>query len=795
MDTHNDSSFGALLRHLRLAVGLTQEALAERAQLSVRGIKYLEHDGREPYGDTVRRLAEALGLDADTRASFELAARSGAAAAVRNRHRGSDSPGLPRPPYGLIGREVTIAAVRELLGSDAARLVTLTGPGGVGKTALALHVAPELRATFPDGVAFVPLASLVDPSLMLSTIADTLGVGQAAGQPVLARLCTYLRGKRLLLVLDNCEHLRDAVPSLADFLGQCAAVKVLATSRAPLRIRGEREFPVSPLALPDRARLPPPAELAEVPAIALFIDRAMAGRPDFAITPGNAAAVAEICIRLDGLPLAIELVAARIKLLTPQAMLRRMGRLLPLLTDGPRDLPARQRTLRDTIAWSCALLTVPERLLFRRLAVFAGGWTFNGLGAIYEEQGDLPLDLLDCLASLVDQSMVRRDRGDDGEPHFAMLQTIREFALEQLAESGEEADIRDRHARYLAGLAQRAVEHLEGADQATWLDRLARDDDNFRAALAWAHERAYADLGLRLARALNVYWFVRGHLVEGYEQTIRFTRLPESMAFPHLCSDALNAAGFLARESGDYARASAASRESLALSHRLNDRKRAADALANLGYVALQQGEQADARDLFQRSLATNRELGNRQGIADSLSFLALTAFRANDLDAARRMNEESLAIWAALGDRQATVWARTRLAHVLLEQGAHADAYGEFMMSLITARELDFRPGLSWSFDGLAYVASRHGAPRLAARLAAAAASVRERAGIRLSPLEQTENDRLLDRIRAEIGTKMYADTWENHQQWSVDEVISTVQQELGTVTILAGQTPHPCT
>ncbi|MDQ6775798.1 MAG: helix-turn-helix domain-containing protein, partial [Actinomycetota bacterium] len=272
MDTHNDFSFGALLRHFRSAAGLTQEALAERAQLSIRGIKYLEHDGRKPYGDTVRRLAEALGLDVDTRACFELAARRGAPAAVGNPQRGSDSPGLPHLPNGLIGREVTISALRELLGSEAARLVTLTGPGGVGKTALALHVATELRATFPDGVAFVPLASLIDPNLMLSTIADTLGVGQAAEQQVFERTCTHLRGKRLLLVLDNCEHLLDAVTLIADLLGRCAPLKVLATSRAPLRIRGEREFPVSPLALPDHARLPPPAELAEIPAIALFMD-------------------------------------------------------------------------------------------------------------------------------------------------------------------------------------------------------------------------------------------------------------------------------------------------------------------------------------------------------------------------------------------------------------------------------------------------------------------------------------------------------------------------------------------
>jgi len=785
MDTHDTPSFGALLRHHRSAAGLTQEELAERAQLSVRGIKYLEHDGRRPYGDTVRRLAGALGLDADARARFEAAAHRGISAAAGDEQPGPGFRPLPQLPNGLIGRETVVAALRDLVGGDAVRLVTLTGPGGVGKTALALHLAAELRATFPDGVAFVPLASLADPGRILQTIADALGVGETADWPVLERLGASLRGKQLLLVLDNCEHLPDAAPALADLLGRCAPMKVLATSRAPLHIRGEREFPVSPLALPDPARLPLPAALAAVPAVALFRDRAVAVRPDFAVTPGNAAAVAEICIRLDGLPLAIELAAARIKLLTPQAILGRMGQLLPLLIGGARDLPTRQRTLRDTIVWSHELLTGAERRLLRRAAVFAGGWTFEGLEVISEAAGASSLDLLDGMASLVDQSMVRQDEGGDGEPRFDMLQTIREFALERLRASGEDADVRDRHAAYLVGLAEVAASHLEGADQAIWLDRLAREDDNIRAALAWAYERKDADLGLRLVRALTVYWFVRGHLVEGYEQTIRFTGLPESAALPILRGDALNAAGFLAREYGDYERAYAASRESLALSHRLNDRKRAADALANLGYVALQQGKHGDAQDLFQRSLATNRELGNRQGIADSLSFLALTAFRSRNLDGARRMNEESLALWEALDDRQATVWARTRLAFVLLEQGAHAAAYSQLMMGLVTARELDFRPGFSWSLDGLAHLAARQDIPDLAGRLAAAASSVRAVAGIRLSPQEQSENERLREQIRAAIGSEMGADTWANGERWTVDEVIATVQQAFGTMDV----------
>ena len=785
MDSHDMPPFGALLRRHRSAAGLTQEELAERAQLSVRGIKYLERDGRRPYGDTVRRLAGALGLDADARAHFEAAARRGTSTAAGDEQHGRFRP-PPRLPNGLVGREAAIAALRTLVGGDAGgRLVTLTGPGGVGKTALALHLAAEMHAAFPDGVAFVPLASLADPGLLLPTIADALGVSAAAERQGLEQLGTSLRGKRLLLVLDNCEHLPDAAPALADLLGYCEPLKVLATSRAPLHIRGEREFPVPPLALPDPERLPPPAALAAVPAVALFMDRAVAVRSDFAVTPGNAAAVAEICIRMDGLPLAIELAAARIKLMTPQAMLGRMGLLLPLLTGGARDLPERQRTLRDTIAWSYDLLTGSERVLLRRAAVFAGGWTFEGLEAISEAAGDLSLTLLHGMASLVDQSMVGQDDGGEGEPRFDMLRTIREFALERLAESGEETDVRDRHAAYLVRLAERAASHLEGADQAIWLDRLARDDDNIRAALAWAYDREDADLGLRLVRALTIYWFVRGHLVEGYEQTIRFAELPGSTALPTLRGDALNAAGFLAREYGDYERAYAAGRESLALSHQLNDRKRAADALANLGYVALQQGKHGDAQELFQRSLATNRELGNRQGIADSLSFLALTAFRSRNLDGARRMNEESLALWEALDDRQATVWARTRLAFVLLEQGAHAAAYREFMRSLVTARELDFRLGFSWSLDGLAHLAARQDIPYLAGRLAAAASSVRAVAGIRLSPLEQTENDRLREEIRSAIGGETDVDTWANGERWTVDEVIATVQQAFGTMDV----------
>jgi predicted ATPase/class 3 adenylate cyclase len=414
---------------------------------------------------------------------------------------------LPVQPNPLVGRAAELVKVSDLLMHEDVRLVTLTGVGGTGKTRLALQVAADLLDRFEDGVLFVDLAPLADPSLMLPTIAPTLGIREAGGRSLRDSPVSYLTGKRLLLLLDNFEHLLAASSVVADLLAACGDLKVLATSRATLHVRAEREFPVPPMALPDPTRLPAPDRLAEVAAVTLFVQRTQAAEPDFALTAENASAVADLCVRLDGLPLALELAAARVKLLPPPALLTRLERRLPVLTGGPRDLPARQRTLRDTIAWSHDLLSPQEQTLFQRLSVFAGGSTLEAVEAVANPDGGL--DTFAALAALVDHSLLRQSEGADGEPRFVMLETIREYGLERLAE--HDADVlRESHAHYYLALAERLRPRIDSREGKTVLARLDAEHPNLRAALTWAIEQGDADIGVQLGAASWKFWYVRG---------------------------------------------------------------------------------------------------------------------------------------------------------------------------------------------------------------------------------------------------------------------------------------------
>jgi predicted ATPase/DNA-binding SARP family transcriptional activator len=497
---------------------LARDPLREEAHRQVMWL--LARSGRRDAAlvqyDTCRHiLDQELGVepDAETTALYEQI-KAGAIAAQPLLTARRDN--LPVPATPLLGRAAELAQIVSLLAQPACRLLTLVGPGGVGKTRLALEVAAKQLSNFDDGAYFVELAPIRDPALVATTIAQVLELREADDQPVASVLKAWLRERELLLLLDNFEQILDAAPLVGELLASCPRLKLLVTSRAPLRIRGEQELPVAPLALPDLAHLPDPQALSRYAAVELFIQRAVSVQPDFRVTSENAPALAAICSRLEGLPLAIELAAARIKLLSPQGILDRLGSRLALLTWGPRDLPARQQTMRHTIAWSYDLLSAEERRLFRRLAIFAGGCTLEAAETVCNVSGDSAPAVLDGMAALVEQSLLRQDERAEGQPYFTMLETIREYGLEQLVTSGELADVQRRYTSYYVAMAETAEPELRGPHQVAWLDRLEREHDNLRAALARCLATAgQAELGLRLAARLGWFWYLHGHLSEG----------------------------------------------------------------------------------------------------------------------------------------------------------------------------------------------------------------------------------------------------------------------------------------
>jgi predicted ATPase/DNA-binding XRE family transcriptional regulator len=555
------ASFGDLLRHLRSAASLSQEDLAERSGVSVRGISDLERGARHaPRLETVRMLADALGLGEYDRAALLAAARpvlarSGAAGLVSTASRS-----LPVPLTRLIGREGELTTLRARLEKE--RLVTLTGPGGSGKTRLAIAVAVGMVDAFPDGVSFVDLSPLTDPGLVVPTIAATLGVREVTGQPLLQTLSTFLAPKRLLLLLDNFERVLAGAPDIATLLAASPGLAALITSREPLHVRGEHEFPLLPLAVPEADYPLTVAELGQVPAIMLFLERAMASVPDLALSTNNAAAIAAICRRLDGLPLAIELAAARVKVLPPAALLARLEHRLPLLTGGGQDLPTRQRTMRDAIAWSYDLLAPEEQALFRHLAVFAGGFTLAAAEAVaIPERG---LEVLDGVTALVAQSLLHRMPGLDAEPRYQMLETVREFGLERLAAADEMALVRQRHARHFLQLAESRVQGIQILMDLNSLTYVVPEQDNARLALAWFDDQGESEALLRLSAVLYGLWLARGLYQEGLrwlDRALERSRHIASVAR----AQALMAAAHLATYQGDYARAAIFSAEGVAL--------------------------------------------------------------------------------------------------------------------------------------------------------------------------------------------------------------------------------------
>jgi predicted ATPase/class 3 adenylate cyclase len=579
---------------------------------------------------------------------------------------------LPVRLTTFLGREREIAEVKSLL--DGHRLLTLTGPGGTGKTRLSLEVAARSMSDFPDGVHFVELAAVTDPDLVMATAAQTLGLPDRGGRSAVDRLVDYVGERRILLVLDNFEQVLDAAPDVGRLLAACEHLSVVTSSRSALGVSGEQEYPVPPLGLPDPSNLPPLTQLSQYEAVALFIERARAVKPAFEVTNENAPAVAEICVRLDGLPLAIELAAARIRIFTPQAMLARINDRLGLLSGGSRDLPERQQTLRGAIAWSHDMLDEAERGLFAGLSVFVGG---GGLDAIERVCADeVPGDILDTLASLVEKSLVRQREGIDGEPRFAMLETIREYATERAIERGSRDRLLAAHAQAFADLASSA--EIMGAEKRLWLDRLEEDHDNLRAAIAWSVESGEAELALRLTSHLWRFWQMRGYLAEGIERVELALALPGAADHPALRADALSAAAGLTYWQADAERSRAYYEQEIDARRAIGDRSGLAEALYGHSFTwSIQHPINIDAAsaqkaiESIDAALAIFRELGDEGGIGRCEWALANMFYSRNDIPAAREHAQRALEVFERLQDDFMIGWTAFTLA-----LGAVVDEY-----------------------------------------------------------------------------------------------------------------------
>ncbi len=724
---------------------------------------------------------------------------------------------LPLQATPLVGREREVEEVCELLRSPKTRLLTLVGPGGTGKTRVGLQAAAELVNDFEDGVFFVALAAINDPTLVGPTIARALGL--SGGQSPEEMLEGYLREKHILLLLDNLEQIPEASAVLNRLLLAAANLKFLATSRIPLRLYGEHEFPVPPLSMPDPDSLPPPEELTGYEAIRLFVERARAVRPDFSLTKENAAVVAQICARLDGLPLAIELAAARIKMLPAHVLLERLGNRLKLLTGGARNLPERQRTLRNAIEWSYGLLEVDEKVLFGRLGVFSGGATLEAIEAVCDAKGDLPTDVLDGVSSLLDKSLLRQEEGKEGEPRFVMLGTIREYALERLEHSGEAEAVRSAHAEYYLALAEEAEPKLWGAEDAAWLDRLGQEHDNMRAALSWSIEHGETRLALRLGGALRWFWYMEGYYGEGRswleaalakdgrEAAQARARVLEGVGWlanqqgdvdqaeaaaeeglklsaeaglgEVVAADFQDVLGDAARHRGDYERAAKMFEESLALHRTAGDSRGVAWSLGSLANVLGDRGDYERAKELYEEGLALSRELGGARPLGEYLISLGYEYLLEGDHERATALNEEAAKLYQKRGRRGGLQTALDNLGWAALARGDYKRARALHQENLVLCRELGDRLIASESMDGLACVAGVTGEVERAAKLFAAAHWQREAVGYLHAPREFALREPYLATARSRAGDAAWAEAWEEGHSMAFEDAIAYALEE----------------
>ncbi len=774
--TSEDLTPGRLLRRHRAASGLTQEELAERAGISARTVSDVERGLRTSvYRDTAGRLAGALGLEDEVRAEFEAIARgrltralsqtSSAAVATRT----LESIGVPAQLTRLIGREGEVDAVLSALRSRDVRLLTLTGPGGVGKTRLAVEAASKVSNDFANGVSFVPLGAHHDPELVASMVARAVGLRQAR-DPLDEALVQHLQNKQMLLVLDTFEHLLDAAPLVGSLLEACPRLTALVTSRAALNLRGEHEIIVSPLDLPKDPQHIGGDELHQYAATALFLERAQGLTFDISIEDAAGPLVAEICHRLDDIPLAIELAAARVKHLALKGLRDHLEHRLRVLTGGPRDLPPRQRAMRDTVAWSHDLLERNEQTLFRRLSLFSGGWTLQAAEFIAGTK-DEPFDVIAGISALVDQNLVLLE-GDSGHgPRYVMLDVIREYAAEQLNVCGDTDAIGRRHAEYYLRLVEEAEPELLGANQGAWYRRLDREVPNFRAALRWSIRSGDADLALRLAGALWQFWRRYGDFTEGRGW------LEEALAMPgehaRARAKALWGIAWLAYHQADYAYSQKLGEQLLALARHGDDPLALRNALTIAGQVGMAQARYLEALAPLGEALAICRQLGRSWHLASSLLNLGVATMHTGDSGHAEGLLEDALSLYEELGDRYFSARALGELAYAALLRGDPERAERLCMIALRTFRELGETWGIAEALEGMSAIsAAQHDAER-AARIAGAAEAIRETNATQAHPFDRVITERCLADARARADESVWQAAWEEGRMMPLDQAV----------------------